>query len=43
MTKTEFLKQLGRIDEMTLDTVERHDRLIALIIAYLKAHKITPR
>ena len=40
MTKKEFLDRLEKIDEMALETVERHDRLIALIIEYLREHKV---
>jgi len=36
MDKAKFLKRLEAIDNMALDTIERHDRLLALILEYLK-------
>ena len=36
MDRETFQKKLDAIEGMTLDTVERHDRLIALIVRFIK-------
>ena len=43
MTKKEFEERLAAIEDQTLTIVEYHSKVIALIVAYLKQHKVTLR